>query len=70
MPTVEINANGDTLIADVMFMAGVAASKSEARRLIDDGGVKIEVKNPVIAISNTKFKDDGEYSALLHPSYF
>ena len=42
MPTVEINANGDTLIADVMFMAGVAASKSEARRLIDGGGVKID----------------------------
>ena len=42
MPTVEINANGDTLISDVMFMAGVAASKSEARRLIDGGGVKID----------------------------
>ncbi len=42
MPTVEINANGDTLIADVMFMVGVAASKSEARRLIDGGGVKID----------------------------
>lgn len=42
MPTVEMNANGDTLIADVMFMAGVAASKSEARRLIDGGGVKID----------------------------
>lgn len=42
MPTVEINANGDTLIADVMFMAGIAASKSEARRLIDGGGVKID----------------------------
>lgn len=42
MPTVEINANGDTLIADVMFMAGVATSKSEARRLIDGGGVKID----------------------------
>ena len=42
MPTVEINANGDTLIVDVMFMAGVAASKSEARRLIDGGGVKID----------------------------
>lgn len=42
MPTVEINANGGTLIADVMFMAGVAASKSEARRLIDGGGVKID----------------------------
>ena len=47
MPTVEINANGDTLIADVMFMAGVASSKSEARRLIDGGGVKVdEVKVP------------------------
>ena len=42
MPTVEIGANGDTLIADVMFMAGVAASKSEARRLIDGGGVKVD----------------------------
>lgn len=42
MPTVEISANGDALIADVMFMAGVASSKSEARRLIDGGGVKVD----------------------------
>ncbi|MDE7395594.1 MAG: tyrosine--tRNA ligase [Clostridiales bacterium] len=41
MPQAEISANGDTLIADLMTALGVCASKSEARRLIDGGGVKI-----------------------------
>ena len=41
MVTAEIDANPDTLIVDVMVLTGVAKSKSEARRLIEGGGVKI-----------------------------
>ena len=65
MPTVEINANGDTLIADVMFMAGVAASKSEARRLIDGGGVKIDETK--VSDSHATVKDfTNANSVVLH----
>lgn len=41
MPAVELQADKAALIADIMTLAGVAVSKSEARRLIDGGGVKI-----------------------------
>lgn len=41
MPSVEIEAGADCPITDVLFMAKIAATKSEARRLIEGGGVKI-----------------------------
>ncbi|MCL2847762.1 MAG: tyrosine--tRNA ligase [Firmicutes bacterium] len=41
MPSVEIVASGNTTIIDVMILSGVAKSKSEARQLIQGGGVKI-----------------------------
>lgn len=41
MPAVSVSAPADALVADIMSLAGVAVSKSEARRLIDGGGVKI-----------------------------
>ena len=44
MPTVEIEANGETPIVDVMTACKVCASKSEARRLIEGGGVKADDK--------------------------
>lgn len=45
MPNVTISAPINAFVADIMALAGVASSKSEARRLIDGGGVKIgEVK--------------------------
>lgn len=45
MPNVTVSAPVNALVADIMALAGVASSKSEARRLIDGGGVKIgEVK--------------------------
>ncbi len=42
MLTENIAANGDTPIVDVMVAVKVCASKSEARRLIEGGGVKID----------------------------
>lgn len=45
MPNVTVSAPINAFVADIMALAGVASSKSEARRLIDGGGVKIgEVK--------------------------
>lgn len=41
MPTVTLSLPLSALVADMMTAAGVCASKSEARRLIDGGGVKI-----------------------------
>ena len=41
MPQAVIEANGETLVSDLMAALGVCTSKSEARRLIDGGGVKI-----------------------------
>lgn len=41
MPSVTLSLPLGTLVADMMTAAGVCTSKSEARRLIDGGGVKI-----------------------------
>ncbi len=41
MPNVTVSAPINAFVADIMALAGVASSKSEARRLIDGGGVKI-----------------------------
>lgn len=41
MPEVTIEGNPDTVVVDAMVLAGVASSKSEARRLVEGGGVKI-----------------------------
>ena len=41
MPEITIEATPDTGVVDAMVLAGVASSKSEARRLVEGGGVKI-----------------------------
>lgn len=41
MPSVTVEADLSTPVVDVMVLAGVAASKSEARRLVEGGGVKV-----------------------------
>ncbi len=41
MPTKELTLTGETLIVDLLVLAAMASSKSEARRLIEGGGVKI-----------------------------
>ena len=41
MPTVQLDAKTDTPIIDIMVATKVCASKGEARRLIEGGGVKI-----------------------------
>ncbi len=44
MPAVNVAASADTLVTDILVSAGACASKSEARRLIEGGGVKIDDK--------------------------
>ncbi len=44
MPTVSISASTDTTVVDVMVAVKACASKSEARRLIEGGGVRIDDK--------------------------
>ncbi len=44
MPTVDITADGNTPIVDIMTAVKVCSSKSEARRLIEGGGVRIDDK--------------------------
>ena len=41
MPEVTIEGGAETTVVDSMTLAGVASSKSEARRLVEGGGVKI-----------------------------
>ena len=44
MPTIKIEGNADTPIIDVMVTCKVCSSKTEARRLIEGGGVKVDDK--------------------------
>lgn len=65
MPTAEISASKSALVADIMTQIGVAASKSEARRLIDGGGVKIgETKVEAATDTLEKYVSGGEF--ILH----
>ncbi len=41
MPTFLLKAGEPAMIVDVAIALGMAASKSEARRLIDQGGVRL-----------------------------
>ncbi len=52
LPTLILRAGEQPLIVDVALSLGMAASKSEARRLIEQGGVKLNDR-PVTAITAT-----------------
>ena len=52
MPAVTVKADASTPVVDVMVLAGVASSKSEARRLVEGGGVKLN-DSKVPAVSTT-----------------
>jgi tyrosyl-tRNA synthetase len=46
MPSVTITANAETPIVNVIALTGVCSSTSEARRLVEGGGVKINETKP------------------------
>ncbi len=63
MPTVEITAddfNDDSvLVSDIMIKAGIAKSKGECRRLIEQGGVSVDdekVTDPFKSLSKADFE--------------
>ncbi len=63
MPTVELTAedfNDDSvLVADIMIKAGIAKSKGECRRLIEQGGVSVDdekVTEPFKALTKADFE--------------
>lgn len=65
MPTVELALESDSGILDLMVACNVCASKSEARRLIEGGGVKVndkKVDNVYGKVSD--YTDGGEF--VLH----
>ena len=65
MPQVTVSAPKNALIADIMTLAGVALSKSEARRLIDGGGVKIN-DSKVLGSADALDKYTAEKEFVLH----
>ena len=65
MPSVTVSAPNTALVADVMTLAGVAASKSEARRLIEGGGVKIGEQKVLSATDTVNAYANGD-EFILH----
>ncbi len=65
MPSVTVSIAANALIADIMTAAGVAVSKSEARRLIEGGGVKIN-DDKVTGATDTLDRYTFENEFVLH----
>ncbi|MBQ4049065.1 MAG: tyrosine--tRNA ligase [Clostridia bacterium] len=64
MSVVEVSAD-DPLVVDLMVLAGVCTSKSEARRLIEGGGVKInDSKVEGVGVKVSDLTSDSEF--ILH----
>lgn len=55
MPT--FRAKNGMMVVDVLVDSGLASSKSEARRLIEQGGVKIN--GEIVKYANTKIEEEG-----------
>ena len=62
LPTFTLNTGEPVLIIDVAIALGLAASKSEARRLIDQGGVRLNdqtVKTATASVTAADLDSDG-----------
>jgi tyrosyl-tRNA synthetase len=62
LPTVTIEAGGQVLVLDAVIALGMAASKTEARRLIDQGGVKLNdrpVQSSTAVVSGADLDEQG-----------
>ena len=60
MPKAEIEVAGDMSIVDVMVASGLATSKGDARRLIEQGGVKLgeeKVTSPAMLLTLNQLKE-------------
>ncbi len=66
LPTFTLEAGEPVLIIDVAIALGMASSKSEARRLIDQGGVRLNDQPVKIATASVTEADlDGSGTARL-----
>ena len=65
MPQVTVSAPQNALIADIMTLAGVALPKSDARLLIDGGGVNIN-DSKVLGSADALDKYTAEKEFVLH----
>ncbi len=65
MPTVTVAADGLTPVTDILVAAGACGSKSEARRLIEGGGVKIG-ENKVAGVTDALSAYTSEREFVLH----
>lgn len=65
MPTVTVSAPADAAVVDILTAVGVASSKSEARRLIEGGGVKIG-EQKVAAPTDTLTMYTADSTFILH----
>ena len=65
MPTVTVAADGSTPVTDILVAAGACGSKSEARRLIEGGGVKIG-ENKVAGVTDALSAYTSEREFVLH----
>ena len=64
MPTVKID-NLDTSLIDVIVLAGIAPSKGQARKLIEQGGIALndnKITDVAYILKQEDFKD--EYAIL------
>jgi tyrosyl-tRNA synthetase len=62
LPTVIIESGGQLAVLDAVVALGMAASKSEARRLIDQGGVKLNdrpVQSSTAVVSGADLDEQG-----------
>jgi tyrosyl-tRNA synthetase len=57
LPTIELNLSEGILFVDAVCTAGLTASKSEARRIIEQGGAKVN-DNPVTDVAHTVTASD------------
>lgn len=65
MPSVEVAADNNAQVVDILVLSKVASSKSEARRLIEGGGISInDSKVNDIAATVSDFTQDKEF--VLH----
>jgi tyrosyl-tRNA synthetase len=62
LPTITLAAGASALVLDVVISLGMASSRSEARRLIDQGGVKLNdqpVRSAAATVSDADLGDQG-----------
>ena len=65
MPSVAVTADGNIPVTDILVLAGACASKSEARRLIEGGGVRIG-ENKVEGVTDALSAYTSEREFVLH----